>query len=132
MTTWHTGPMPPNPYAAAPDHTEALIRERLATVEAELRHSLRTEDHQERAITDLARRVHDLERIGGEAIAKLQPLLTLEPRVRVLESGWWIHLQPHVWKLWAMIGLIILARIYKATTGASLDIIALLSLLKGG
>jgi hypothetical protein len=40
-------------------------------------------------------------------------------------------MRPHIWKVYMALGFLVFSRVYRAITGQALDILTLISLLKG-
>jgi hypothetical protein len=135
MTFTTSGPR--NPYAPSePAGDMGAIRERVRGLEVMAHHL--GEDQAEIKATqrDHGQRLTELERIGREAIMSLPEMIGdetahLEHRVHLLEQGWFAPLKPHLWKVYAAIGTLVLARIWKLATGEALDVIKLIELIAG-
>jgi uncharacterized coiled-coil protein SlyX len=135
---WPPGfPRPSNPYAQLePGGIEAMIRERLATLEAGHRHQQVEIDSTSQAIHQVRRDMRALDDAGRQAVLEIPATIKaavrpLERRLHSLETRWWEPMRPHLWKVYLGLTFLLMSRIYKGLTGNAIDIIALLELLKG-
>lgn len=133
-------PNPPrNPYAP-PAPAEAgsdpgAMRERLRGLEVEVSHLISdVQDFKAETRTNTAE-LAELRRLGMEAIAAVVPTIHREVgplayRLRLLEEGWLAPLKPHLWKIYAVLVMVLVSKALRLM-GVEIDILELVRLTLG-